>query len=1048
MMKALFAVLAICALTSAAYAQLGASALIGAGGTVGSVEVHNTGSTVLTTLTVQNTTATAQAAGPGQTFGWVFKKGDIPTGTAPIFLVNGVVQPYSTGLQTYWNDGSLRFASFLPEWTFSIAANGSQAVTIESGGKWPYTSAAPYSSPTATVSGRTLAELYNQNLVVNMPLAAITANGRCGALGPYSAWLDGDGNQYRVLKWLDGPAGTGWKISVRMATAKGGSPDGMLVFDNYVIALNNGSGGLAGYRWMGDFRQPFYNQAGQTNNSPGKLIVMSPPSTSTPTAGPNFQIQPGGTGPISITPYPWLGNDGATFDSENFYYPGDNSNVLTTGASGAPANNNWFMGSSGGAGYQMLPVVFSNVSATINGSLNFGSNVTTGGYGFIGTNPSNQAQQFLLFQIGGGYDQFSNLATTSFTGTATPVPMLVPYTSMPFATTQGTYFFFRGSGSQASDSTTLNQINQTYWASSGVIPPYALSMVGNATPFTFNYSWFPYQFGPYTQNQPGTGDGPFIGILSDGAALDFDNQTVSTLYLERIEGLYAASAMADVTDAGDDYPPNLGNPSGNYSLPSPTISNLNLNLSLPRNGSSQLFDATQGSTNIGPGLSLGEHEEEYAAWPLLRTGELQYLDFLERQATQSVLANGSGFRTVTPATAETSGTYYGTTQGSTDEMRSFAWQERDRAWAAMLYPHDPTGMPSNPVYTDGSNVGLYLNNLADDEASWPNDQFTNAAAFSASYIQGFGYWTPYYAFNYNVSGPSYEISGGSWEFADKCQAEELDYARNHLAAAGSFIANNCAKYWNSFLNATNPDLGGMWVVYTDGNRLLYNLATEYNGQQAAGLISSNNNLFAATSGATLVWDAIVGSGHPYVTWPTTNTGSTNLFTIHGTFPQNDYSPANGDALSPDPGFGSTWYPSEWTIQQPYYIINLTLNGGSYNGATFQVSTTPGGSPMTMTSTMPSSGYPGSMAFLLRPATTPPLSAIYVMSNIGQIRCAEAWGAALGIAGFGSESTSGTLLYDAAFRLQNTPGTTFFYPGWQLLSAGGPYDVRYAYQPNF
>ena len=96
---------------------------------------------------------------PTQSFGWVFRPGDIPAGHAPLFKVGGVTWPYSAGLQTYWPDGSLKWAAFalMVPTSFTPALNSSTTVTISDGGfgTWPAS------------SGRTLSEIYAQNLIVN-----------------------------------------------------------------------------------------------------------------------------------------------------------------------------------------------------------------------------------------------------------------------------------------------------------------------------------------------------------------------------------------------------------------------------------------------------------------------------------------------------------------------------------------------------------------------------------------------------------------------------------------------------------------------------------------------------------------------------------------------------------------------------------------------------------------------------------------------------------------------------------------------------------------
>lgn len=94
--------------------------------------------TQLATLTLVNTGGSTQAAG-GVTpiFGWAFRQGDIPAGTAPQFLVSGVAQPYSWGCQSYWPDGSLCWAMFMLRTTAGIAGSGTLAVGVCGGGSAP-----------------------------------------------------------------------------------------------------------------------------------------------------------------------------------------------------------------------------------------------------------------------------------------------------------------------------------------------------------------------------------------------------------------------------------------------------------------------------------------------------------------------------------------------------------------------------------------------------------------------------------------------------------------------------------------------------------------------------------------------------------------------------------------------------------------------------------------------------------------------------------------------------------------------------------------------
>ncbi len=218
---------------------------------------------------------------PTQSFGWVFRPGDIPAGHAPLFKVGGVTWPYSAGLQTYWPDGSLKWAAFalmVPS-RFAPAQGASTTVTISDGGfgTWP----AP--------SGRTLRELYAQGLVVNgltPTFVSVVNNARTVDL---FAKLNGDSNQYYAVKDLDGAAGARWTIKTKMVDGSG-TADTQFVVTHRIFAMNNPSGGLGGFRWFGEIRQPFYATGAK------RYMVFQPPSTSAPATGLNWQtVGPGGS---------------------------------------------------------------------------------------------------------------------------------------------------------------------------------------------------------------------------------------------------------------------------------------------------------------------------------------------------------------------------------------------------------------------------------------------------------------------------------------------------------------------------------------------------------------------------------------------------------------------------------------------------------------------------------------------------------------------------------------------------------------------------------
>jgi hypothetical protein len=984
----------------------------------------------ITSLTLLNTSAGQQPAGtPTPTFGWVFRDGDIAPGTAPTFTLNGAVQPFSAGLQTYWPSGCLKYAAFALLPTSAVAGSVSQTVVISKGGTWP------------GASSRTLSELYDQNVIVNAPLYDSANNGRGGSTATVSSWLDGDSNQVLAVKWLDGAAGTAWRITTHMAQTKGGTRDGMLTCDHYVFALSNVSGGLGGYRWLGAMRQPLYNQSGQANNSPGPYLFFAAPSTSSPTSGVNWSVQPGGSGPVTTTSLTWLGSDGNNFQNASFSCAGGGTQTCVVTSNGG--SDNYYMG---GGSDNLLPVIFSGI-ATSQGS-NQGSNVVTGGFGFLYTDYGSPASQFELFFNGqnGGANEYT-FSGSSFAGTVNPAPCLAPFQRLFFATRDATYNFFQGTGSIATESTLHVQINQAYWQGSGVIPPYNLSVNGTAMGGTLNeyvYSqdWYPYNIGQMTVYEPGTGDHSDIGILPLYASNDFYNQTVNTLRHNRIIGLSCAFSVTDFVDASTNLRVNFGNPSGAYGLAALSDSGLRYDPSHYASGSNFSVPNT---TGLGYGLSLGEHEPAWPVWAYLRTGELQYLDLIVDQLQMAEAYSGS-LRTLNSGSAGFSSTEYGVVYFAAGggEMRFLAWGIRDAQWAAHLYPRDPSGTSGNPVFTDGTNLAQYLTDVADANASWPLLQFQTPAPTIpwTTWSQANGHWYPWYAYPVAVFGgvnsPAFGINGASWEYADLAQVMCLAVARGS-ANAKTFLEDCIAVQWAHDLAV----LGG-WLYISDDNRAGY-LVADGTGNYAQTLITSDSeygmppfSLFANVS-----------ASHNHVTWAPN--GSSPAFFMNTGFNTLNYgwTPANGDMYIPQPyafGNANDLWPSAMTAYATYYAVNVTASDSNWE---FDLATAPGGSKIAISDT---SGAGVSLGFRLQQVNKPPLHDCYTEVYECNFWFACCWALALGITQFGSVTNASTVVGDVQNRMAgsgtNPSGGVSVSPQGVFSNGPGTVDTRYCMRPSF
>jgi|GEM_PF-4225102 len=200
-------------------------------------------SSVLTTFTVSNTSGSTVAADfiPPM-FGHPFKKGDIATGHYPKFeTVGGTNIPYTMFGQTYWSDGSLKFASFLIRVPTTVAGSGSITVNVKS------TITAPGSS------SRSLADLSSGSTDLQ-----VVVTGLDNLSGTWTSSLNqGVTDNDDILTFGDGPVGKVWRI--RQQFMQSGSNHGQLECYWYVSALQDASGNLYGLRYLGRVTQPWYD---------------------------------------------------------------------------------------------------------------------------------------------------------------------------------------------------------------------------------------------------------------------------------------------------------------------------------------------------------------------------------------------------------------------------------------------------------------------------------------------------------------------------------------------------------------------------------------------------------------------------------------------------------------------------------------------------------------------------------------------------------------------------------------------------------------------
>ncbi|MBS0227649.1 MAG: hypothetical protein JSS23_03020 [Proteobacteria bacterium] len=197
----------------------------------------------LTTLTLVNESATAQAAGfVSPMFGVPLKQGDVPAGSYPAFtLADNTPCPATLWGVTSWPDGSMKFCGAMIRVPASVPGSGTLAIKVKSGGVAPGSSA------------RSTADLTAADLKAEL-------TGVTNLTGLWTASLNTAITDATDIVLIgDGAAGKVWRIGGHVKQA--GAAHGQLYCWHYVAALQNGSDGLQGLRYLGRIAQPFADVA-------------------------------------------------------------------------------------------------------------------------------------------------------------------------------------------------------------------------------------------------------------------------------------------------------------------------------------------------------------------------------------------------------------------------------------------------------------------------------------------------------------------------------------------------------------------------------------------------------------------------------------------------------------------------------------------------------------------------------------------------------------------------------------------------------------------
>lgn len=932
------------------------------------------GGTTLATITFVNDSASTQPAGiPTHTFYVPFKDGDICGGSTPKFLDGVTVQKFSWGLQSYWNSGCLKGATFMLLPTFSVAGSGSHPITISSGGTAPST------------SSRTLTEVYSQSLsaggTINVSLRGLT--------GLWKSWLgnsgSADANQYGTPRhWLTGDAGEGWSIDTKMSQTQGGTPDGFYKFRHYIISLNNAGGTLGGFRWMGMMRNPFYNAPSPATNG---YTFWNPPDSITPSNGLYWQV-------------------GVTQTAVAWTWPGPGLNwTVAGGQQNTTVPHNFYTGADSAGNIIPVTITSTGTLPTCNPAL-----VQTGAYRAVADGLStfgSPTTSFGLEMLNGSSITCSNNGTGIHT--IRPWVELEPFTRVPFATKDALYNFFKGSGSITTETSLRVKIDQAYWHKSKLLPPYDLTLQGasnggvgaNAVPDNPSYDYQLYNIGKFNSAQETPGDHPDLGPLPQDSAVDFYNQSFNSFKMIRNEGLSFALEPLDFKDAANDTLPVVNNTT--YTgLSTP---NNQLQVCSGTGGASGGFTLpANGPQPVVYSQCDGSHRPQYMYMAFIRTGELQYYDFLLELANGSMLtlyqacgSCGLDFRNP-PFPYQAYGLVTSSSQGG--ELRDMAWDFRDIAYGAGICSNDPTS--AHPVFSDGTQTCKYLLDQARANAKWPGDVMNNTISptiygSSRSYVvgqrsmyipqdghgnvaayQGGAYEFNFFTFGFNIAAAILEDSNALSFLAS--------VAARNTATANRYGAYHI--YGISELAGWPGGIGGFGATW---------MTPGVNQGNGVGVLMSNDTQWGTTAeGAAPVinWVPQAAPDATHLAFTATDPGA-SCFAI-----------ANGTR------YASNGVPAGFNQFQFYYMVQV-------NGLSFNFSATKGGPPIATTD---SGQFPGGNGYFTDDPTTAnigPDTACWPAFGANptypiSAQAAWLWAKAVGATGFG-DSVNG-LIGDATRRL--------------------------------
>lgn len=597
------------------------------------------GASLVQTLTLANTSGSDTAThSHTPSYCLKFKEGDVPSGTYPALQTSGGTNvPYTYWGKQTWSDGSLSLLAVLPRFPDAVSGSGSASLKVYNGGS------------AQSASARTLAEVYAASIKVKFN------TGLDNASGDYVADIQA-ANIVETLDYGDGPAGRYWRFLVE--AKQGGSAHGQIHVYFYVMALQDNSGNLAGFRVVPMIAQPWYN-----HDTPAKdwrsftSITMEH-----------------GAGPTTVDMM-------ASYSAKTFSYA--STDLLTVTSHG------------------MTQGVA--VRLTTTGTLPTG--LSTGTTYWVKYNNANS--MYLQSGSNEGATQVSITGAGSGTHTMTPIPYFCHFGGAFIATTDARWIYVQGGGSVATDPTLRLQADKTYEHTTKKLPPWetSLTTVGSNT----TYTWTPYQHGALTPHISGAGERLDIGVFNELQVRQWHTQAAIDERIVRLTGMCGVHHANNVRDKTTKNWANLSNTS--YTgMPAAGATSLRWSTSVGATG----FTSPSHSnawTQVFSGNDIS-HQTPYAAPAYLLTGEMQYYDIAMGEAGQGNLQHGAAERNPTG--------YYGIGPYTKDSYRTGFWSMRNIVHAAAISMDNPPDSSGHTTYIRALAAAqfTYLTAWVASQAAW------------------------------------------------------------------------------------------------------------------------------------------------------------------------------------------------------------------------------------------------------------------------------------------------------------------------------------------